>query len=236
MGGGSDMKRSSIREWGRSIGGAVFIALFLRSFVVEAYRIPSGSMFPTLEIGDYIFVNKFIYGLRLPLTNLKVADEIRPPRFGEVIVFQHPKEPDKDLIKRVIGVPGDTVELRDDQLYVNGRPVARRHLTGDCRYEDYEEEADRWQARSCEAYLETLDGARFTTYVDGGDRHAHSFGPITVPAHSVFVLGDNRDNSSDSRYWGFVPFDHIKGRAMVVWWASNAEEGLKTGRIFHAIR
>jgi signal peptidase I len=193
-------RKSTAREYTESIGVAVLIALFLRAFVVEAFKIPSGSMIPTLQVGDHIFVNKFIYGVRVPFTNIKFGMEYRKPRRGEVIVFIYPKEPDKDFIKRIVAVENDTVEVRDNQIFVNGVGVPRSHVDGDCNY--------------------------------GG---VHSTRPVTVPKDSVFVMGDNRDNSHDSRFWGFVPFDLIKGKAMIIWWSHGEPEGVRVNRLFSLV-
>ncbi|HEX9103356.1 MAG TPA: signal peptidase I [Polyangia bacterium] len=144
-------RKSTAREYTESIGVAVLIALFLRAFVVEAFKIPSGSMIPTLQVGDHIFVNKFIYGVRVPFTNIKFGMEYRKPQRGEVIVFIYPKEPDKDFIKRIVAVEGDTVEVRDDVVYINGGAVSRQKLPGECRYHDFDEQDDRWVERSCAA-------------------------------------------------------------------------------------
>jgi signal peptidase I len=218
----------------RSTASVVFWVVFLRSFVVEAYKIPSGSMIPTLQVGDRIFVNKFIYGLRLPLTHFKMGAEIRPPHRGEVIVFLHPTE-DRDYIKRVVATPGDRVEIRDNTLYVNGQAVERRHVDQGCTYEDYLENEDRWEERDCDAFSEKLEGKRFVTLFNPNFQPS-SFGPVTVPDKQVFVLGDNRDNSNDSRYWGFVPYGNIEGRAMFVWWSTGEPEGLRLKRFFSAVR
>ncbi len=238
-------RKSTFREYTESIGVAVLIALFLRAFVVEAFKIPSGSMIPTLQVGDHIFVNKFIYGIRIPWTNIKFGTEYRKPRRGEVIVFVYPKEPEKDFIKRIVAIEGDTVEVRENQLYVNGTQVARARIAGDCQYQDFDELASRWEERHCaEKFMETLDGVKFETIYDRGDGPR---GPWTVPAHSVFVMGDNRNNSHDSRYWGFVPFDHIKGKAMVIWLSAgqiDAEDppvinwfkSLRYGRMFNLVK
>jgi signal peptidase I len=210
-------RKSTIREYGESIGVAILIALFLRAFVVEAFKIPSGSMIPTLQVGDHIFVNKFIYGVRVPWTNIKFGMGYRQPRRGEVIVFIYPVNPDQDFIKRIIGVPGDTVEVKDGQVYVNGAPIPRKRLEGDCEYRDYLEEQGRWETKHCIAWQETVNGTPYTTYseINGGEpRH---FGPRVVPPNKLFVMGDNRDNSSDSRVWGFVPYENVKGKAMVIW-------------------
>jgi signal peptidase I len=231
-------KKSTAREYVESIGGVVFVALLLRSFVVEAYQIPSGSMIPTLQVGDHIWVNKLIYGLRIPFTDVKFATGYRPPRRGEIIVFTHPVERDKDLIKRVVAVGGDRVELRDDILYVNGQATARKY-DGLRHYYDYDEASDRWVERDGKAFDQTLGQASYTTLQDpephDGARLPHSFGPVTVPEGQLFVMGDNRDNSSDSRYWGFVPLNLVRGRAMVVWWSRGEPEGIRVGRFGHLI-
>jgi signal peptidase I len=228
-------RKSTVREYTESIAVAVLIALFLRAFVVEAFKIPSGSMIPTLQVGDHIFVNKFIYGVRIPWTNIKFGMGYRQPRRGEVIVFIYPKEPDKDFIKRIVAIPGDTVEIRDNQLYINDKPVPREHASGDCEYMDYEEVSGRWEERHCDRFRETLDGTTFTTIFDRNSP-THSWRPVTVPPDSVFVMGDNRDNSHDSRFWGFVPYDLIKGKAMVIWWSSGEPEGwIRPARMFTLI-
>ena len=235
-------RKSTVREYTESIAVAVLIALFLRAFVVEAFKIPSGSMIPTLQVGDHIFVNKFIYGIRIPWTNIKFAMDYRKPRRGEVIVFIYPKEPDKDFIKRIVAVEGDTIEVRDNQLIVNGQRVERAHVEGDCRYEDYDENTGRWEERRCDAWNETVRGTPYTTIFEknGGTRSyvsPETHQPWHVPPHSVFVMGDNRDNSHDSRFWGFVPYDHIKGKAMVIWWSSGEPEGwIRLGRMFRLVR
>jgi signal peptidase I len=224
----------------RSLAKVIFIALLLRSFVVEAYQIPSGSMIPTLQIGDHIFVNKFVYGLRLPFSFWKASDG-RAPRRGEVVVFDHPTEHRPDpLIKRVVGVPGDVLEVKDGVLFVNGAAtVLGRVDEGDCRYDDHLEGADRWLDRDCRAFRERLGEATFTTLRDPeppNDEPARWFGPVVVPPRSVFVMGDNRDNSADSRYFGMVPYDHLRGRAMVVWWSRSEPRGVKLDRMGQTIR
>ena len=231
-------RKSTAREYTESIGVAILIALFLRFFVVEAFKIPSGSMIPTLQVGDHIFVNKFIYGVRVPFTNIKFGMGYRKPQRGEVIVFIYPKEPDKDFIKRIVAIEGDTVEVRDNQVFINGKAVPRQHVEGDCRYEDYLEDSGRWEERRCEEWRETMDSHHiYSTYSDrnGGP---HSSAPTTVPPNRVFVMGDNRDNSHDSRYWGFVPFENIKGKAMVIWFSAGQppDEGFFLVRFFKSLR
>jgi signal peptidase I len=231
-------RKSTVREYAESIAVAVLIALFLRAFVVEAFKIPSGSMIPTLQVGDHIFVNKFIYGVRVPWTNIKFGTEYRKPRRGEVIVFIYPKEPDKDFIKRIVAVEGDEVEVRDNVLYINGKPVPQVADKGDCRYDDYEEATDHWEERRCDAYDETLGKNRFTVIFDK-DGSGHSSRPFKVPPQSVFVMGDNRDNSHDSRFWGAVPYDLIKGKAMLIWWSAGEPSklgGIRFDRMFHLVK
>jgi signal peptidase I len=229
-------RKSTAREYAESIGVAVLIALFLRSFVVEAFRIPSGSMIPTLQVGDHIFVNKFIYGVRVPFTDYKFGMNLRKPERGEVIVFKFPKDPDKDFIKRIVAVEGDTVEIRSNVVYINGQPVEhRRETQHPCEYDDkIDEESDRWLHRQCIAYTEKLDQRSFTAIYNYGEG-LRSWSPQKVPPGHVFVMGDNRDNSHDSRYWGFVPYELIKGKAMVVWWSSGQPEGIRIKRMGHLV-
>ena len=214
------LRRSPHREYAQSIAIAVMIALVLRAFVVEAFKIPSGSMIPTLQVGDYIFVNKFVYGVRVPFTNWKLADGIRAPRRGEVIVFVYPVEPDKDFIKRIVAVEGDSVEIVDNVVHVNGKPLAHTPQKDDCHYVDYDEGQRRWFTRGCDGVTETNGENQYTT-VYREDGLPSSFDKVIVPKGAVFVMGDNRDFSNDSRFWGFVPVENIKGRAMVIWWSAG---------------
>ena len=214
-------RKSAIREYSESIGIAVAIALLLRAFVVEAFQIPSGSMIPTLEVGDHIFVAKFSYGLSIPFTDQKIFEYSSPKR-GDVIVFKFPQDHSTDYIKRVVGLPGDRLELRQNELFINDRPMPREH-GGIYRYSEggrglaEEHESDLW--------FETLDDKRHED-IQELNRPPASFGPIIVPEGNVFVMGDNRDNSSDSRVWGPVKHDLIKGRALIVWWSrANIDDG-----------
>jgi signal peptidase I len=245
-------KKSQARQYVESIGAVVFVALVLRSLVVEAYQIPSGSMIPTLDVGDRIWVNKLIYGVRLPFTDIKLGTHYRPPRRGEIIVFEKPDEPDKDLIKRVVGVAGDTVELREGMVYVNGVAVARQH-DGGLHYWDKEEQQDLWKERNGDAWREKMGVASFVTLHDpdvermmrdpeyesalrdSEERKKWTFPPTQVPPDKLFVMGDNRDNSNDSRFWGFVPLNLVRGRAMVVWWSNGEPEGVRFKRFGHLI-
>ena len=228
----SRYRKSAMREYVESIGIAVLIALLLRAFVVEAFKIPSTSMIPTLKVGDHIFVSKFIYGLRIPWTNIKFFTQ--QPKRGEVIVFIYPKEPDKDFIKRVVAVGGDTVEVRNNLIYVNGEAVERRRLDEPCRYPDTQEGFEDWSYRGCVLYEETVEGNRYNVVQDA-DSIPDDFGPFEVPDGYVFVMGDNRDNSHDSRGWGPVPLSYIKGKALIIWWSRGLPHGVRWNRLFDLV-
>ncbi len=181
---------------------AVVLALFIRTFVVQAFKIPSGSMLETIQLGDHILVNKFIYGIKIPFVQ-KTLVHIKDPQHNDIVVFEPPHEPEKDYIKRVIGVAGDVIEIRDKHLYRNGKRVTA----------PYEIHTDP------------------TTYPRGVSPR-DNFGPITVPKDHLFFMGDNRDASLDSRYWGFVHLDKIKGKAFMIYWSWDKEDfGVRWGRI-----
>ncbi len=188
-------KKKIFKEYLEPIVTAILIALFIRAFVVQAFKIPSSSMEPTLLVGDHILVNKFIYGIRIPFTNYKLFQYKKPQR-GDTIVFIYPKDTSKDFIKRVIGTEGEKVEILRNKIYVNNRLID-----------------DPWGH-----YSERND---WTRYLQPMER----FGPVIVPKDSLFVLGDNRDNSQDSRFWGFVNIDAVKGKAFVIYfsWDRYAE-------------
>jgi len=199
-------KKSTFREYAEAIIVALVLALLIRTFVVQAFKIPSGSMEPTLEIGDHILVNKFIYGIKIPFTHLSFGAWTQPKR-GEVIVFIYPLEPEKDFIKRVIGVPGDTVRIVNKKLFINGTEAQDPHAV-------YKED----------------------TVLPGDAQKRDNFGPITVPPGKIFVLGDNRDRSLDSRFWGFVPLEDVKGKAFIIYWSWDRQEmGVRWKRIGHLI-
>jgi signal peptidase I len=214
------------------LGVACLLAvLFVRHSVVEAFRIPAGSMAPTLVPGDHIFVNKWVYGLRV-FGHMLVRGRV--PARGEVIVFRYPEDPTKDFIKRIVGVAGDRVELKAGALVINGRQVGREPIAGGCPFRDSDE--DRGQLRrsvNMDCFAEQLGAQRYrVVYQDGGSpfrefpadglMRCRGMDPdCRVPADHVFVLGDNRDNSHDSRFWGPVPNDHIKGRLIGVWFRSQ---------------
>jgi len=225
-------RKSRVREYAESIGGAVFLALFLRAFVVEAFTIPSGSMLPTLQIGDDIFVAKAAYGLRIPLTERALLVWSKPSR-GDVVVFSHPHD-GQDIIKRVVALGGDSVMLRRGVLFVNNQPVPSEAVDGPCAYRDYIEAERRWEDRDCDARVETLGARRYVTYTSPGARQ-RDFGPVNVPRGEVFMMGDHRDDSNDSRYFGTVPVSLIKGRALIVWWSRGGPDGVRWGRLGHPV-
>jgi signal peptidase I len=293
-------RKSTFREYAESIGIAVIIAVLLRAFVVEAFKIPSGSMIPTMEIGDHIFVNKFLYGVRIPFVGIKFF-QYRKPERGEVIVFEKPRDPARrDFIKRIVALAGDKVEVRCGLLHVNGEPVERRLLLSRYSYWDTEQD-ESWSQKTSSRYREALGdtgfetlylpsrpghearladggeeawaaasnlpandfpylhGARFTEWesiprcaADGartGDVGCYEMSPseldqkqdprgpciqqrqYIVPDGHVFVMGDNRDFSSDSRVWGPVPLENIKGKALFIWWSNNEKVGVQWDRI-----
>jgi signal peptidase I len=230
-------RKSTLREYAESIGVAVAIALLLRAFVVEAFQIPSGSMIPTLEVGDHIFVSKFAYGLSIPFTNTKIL-QLADPKRGDIIVFKYPLDPGTDYIKRVVGLPGDVIEMRQEELYINGKAVPRERVPLPCHYS---ESGHGGEDHNCETWVESLDGRKHET-IQEPMRGPRDFERKVVPAGHVFVMGDNRDNSSDSRVWGTVDRDLIKGKALIVWWSRNAaDEGgflksVRWGRFFQVVR
>ena len=227
-------RKSALREYTESIGVAVLIALLLRAFVVEAFKIPSGSMIPTLKIGDHIFVNKFVYGLRVPFTKVKFW-ELRKPKRGEVIVFIYPEDEDKDFIKRVVAVEGDTVEVVDGRVIVNGKPVSREDL-GQGSYVDKQKANDTCENHRCQAFMERQDGTSYRVIHDlNANGSPKDKAAQKIPMGRVFVMGDNRYNSSDSREWGLVPLSYIKGRAMVIWWSRGEPDGIRWNRFFDLV-
>jgi signal peptidase I len=188
-------KKKLIKDYLEPLGVAVLIALFIRAFVVQAFQIPSSSMEPTLLIGDYLLVNKFTYGIRIPYTDVKFF-QFKKPQRGDVIVFIFPLDPSKDFIKRVIGTEGEKVEIIHNKIYINDRLIDDPwgHFVTD---------------RIPRSYLQRME----------------NFGPVVVPKNSLFVLGDNRDNSEDSRFWGFLNVNAVLGKALVMYfsWDRNSE-------------
>jgi signal peptidase I len=226
--------------------GTLLLVIFLRLVVVEPYTIPSGSMIPTLEIGDHVVVNRFLYGVRIPYKNIVPFVLLREPKRGDVIVFNNPTNTKVDYIKRVIGVAGDVVELKDKKLFVNGKPIFTQAETEKYPYVDFRL---GWERGVAELNREFLGEHPHRVLFDWSVPKDNDEGPFVVPEKQVFVMGDNRDHSDDSRYGlgsgslkaHFVPLGHIKGKAMVVWWSWGLEgwgagllgdKGIRADRLF----
>jgi signal peptidase I len=216
-------------DYSKSFFPVILIVFVLRSFLVEPFKIPSGSMLPTLLIGDFILVNKYDYGIRLPVINKKIIP-LDDPRRGDVVVFRFPRDPSLDYIKRVVGTPGDVVEYRDKRLIVNGELI---ETEANGKYEYTASgfnfiQADTWRERMGEHQYTAMtqrDMAPVMVHQVEGDfayreqcQYDDSGFRCTVPAGHYFMLGDNRDASNDSRYWGFVPDENLVGRAFFIWW------------------
>ena len=185
-------KKSTLREYFDSIVIALILALFVRTWVVQAFKIPTGSMENNLLIGDHLLVNKFVFGPTLSRVDRAILP-VRDIRHGDIVVFKYPIDPQRDFIKRVIGLPGDTIELKAKKVYINNQPLAESYVH----------------------FLTPASEGGEVTSMDVRER----YGPVTVPPDQYFVMGDNRDNSQDSRYWGFLPRDHVKGKAMMIYWS-----------------
>jgi len=213
-------RKSTLREYFESICVAVILALFVRTFVVQAFKIPTGSMENNLLIGDHLLVNKFVFAPTLTGAERTLLP-IDPVRRGDIIVFKYPEQPDRDFIKRVIGLPGETIELRNKKVHINGTPLEEPYVHFIFPPED---------GPSGAPGLPDFDVTR-------------SYGPVTVPERHYFMMGDNRDNSQDSRYWGFMPEEYVKGKALFVYFSFGESAGGLSGllgnvrwnRILHQI-
>jgi len=188
--------KSTLREYIEAIVIAVLLALFIRTFIVQAFKIPSGSMLETLQIGDHLLVSKFIYGIKMPFTG-KVLIPVKEPQRGDIVVFKFPEDPSMDYIKRVIATGGETVEIKDKKVFINGQLLADDH--GQFKDESIHPPSQ-----------------------DPRD----NFGPVTVPEGKLFVMGDNRDNSFDGRFWGFVSLEAVRGKAFIIYWSWNLRHGI----------
>jgi signal peptidase I len=194
--------KSKLQEYIEAIILAIVIAFFIRTFVIQAYKIPSGSMKPTLQIGDHILVSKFNYGVKLPFIRSTLIPFGTPKR-GDIVVFIYPEDRSKDFIKRLIGLPGDIIEIRDKTIFLNGLPYKDGHGV----------------------YADSL-------IIPGSVQPRDNFGPITVPEDSLFVMGDNRDESYDSRFWGVVNQRDVLGKALIIYWSWNhTDHGVRWNRI-----
>jgi len=221
------LKEPTLVEYAKSFFPVILAVLLLRSFLIEPFRIPSGSMMPTLLVGDFILVNKYKYGIRLPVLNKKVY-ELGQPERGDVVVFRFPKDPGVDYIKRVVGVPGDHVVYRDKTLFINGEKIAQ------IPQGNYIGTGSGLSMSGADLRREDLAGVRHDILVVPKINGVSS--DVVVPRGHYFVMGDNRDNSNDSRYWGFVPEKNLVGKAFMIWmnWDSAAD-GVGWGRIGDSI-
>jgi signal peptidase I len=208
-------QKSTLREYFESILVAVVLALFVRTFVFQAFKIPTGSMKPNLLVGDHLLVNKFIFAPTATALERALLP-MRDIRRGEIIVFKFPEEPERDFIKRVIGLPGDTIELRNQTVFINGEALTEPY-------------AHYLFPPAEEGQADSLDIRR-------------KYGPVTVPDGHFFMMGDNRDDSQDSRFWGFLPQSYVKGRALFIYWSFDTPEdgsaagfAPRWGRLFHQI-
>lgn len=199
-------KKSTFREYADAIIIALVLALFIRTFIVQAFKIPSGSMLPTLQIGDHLLVNKFIYGVKVPFSG-SVLIPIKNPQPNDIVVFKFPRDPQLDYIKRVIATADDTVEVREKKVFINGKPFADKHGV----YTD-----------------------RKILPASAGPRD--NFGPVTVPEDHIFVMGDNRDNSFDGRFWGFVDLKAVRGKAFILYWSWDVKKPLLSIDRFTSVR
>jgi signal peptidase I len=203
----SQKPRSIVREYVEAALWALALTMFLRAFVIQAFRIPSESMRDTLLIGDFLFVNKFEYGPKIPFTHVRLPG-LRAPKTGDVIVFQFPQDPSKDFIKRCIATGGQTLEIREKQLSLDGKVLKEPYV------------------------IHTDPSVR-----PAGYENRDNFGPLTVEPGKLFMMGDNRDNSNDSRYWGTLEMDLVKGRAMFLYWSWDPDKNWpRWNRIFQPIR
>lgn len=223
-----------IADYARSFFPVFLAVLLLRSFLAEPFRIPSGSMLPTLEIGDFILVNKYTYGIRLPVLNRKVVGIGRPER-GDVVVFRFPEDGVTPYIKRVVGLPGDLIDYKNNQLYINDEPVAYEFA------EPYVATGSNRKMTGTGRYTEQLGdvGHHILNRPDQADMlgmRRYPYVPMRIPEGHYFVMGDNRDNSRDSRFWGTVPDDNLIGRAFFVWMNWDWGEGIGWRRIGGIIR
>jgi signal peptidase I len=205
-------RKSTAREYFESICVAVILALFVRTFVVQAFKIPTGSMENNLLIGDHLLVNKFVFGPTASSLE-RLLLPVRDIRRGDILVFKYPEDPNRDFIKRTIGLPGETVELRNKVVYINGKALDEPYVH----------------------FLFPADGAEATPF-----DVRQNYGPVTVPPGHYFMMGDNRDNSEDSRYWGFMPREYVKGKALFIYFSFDENTpglfaNVRWGRIFHQI-
>jgi signal peptidase I len=220
------VKEPKLVEYARSFFPILLFVCILRSFIAEPFRIPSGSMKPTLLEGDFILVNKFIYGIRLPVFGTKII-KVKQPQRGDILVFRFPKDTTIDFIKRVVAIPGDKISYKDKMVYLNGKPVIQDSL-------GTVYDVHSGYSHQVKHFKENIENRPHSIYVHPGV--GASMDEVTVPEGMYFVMGDNRDNSEDSRSWGFVPEDLILGKAFFIWMSwDNTAKDIRWQRIGHVI-
>jgi signal peptidase I len=229
-------KRSGFRfvwEWFRSVVAALFLFIVIRSFFVEAFKIPTGSMEGTLLVGDFLLVNKLVYGAEVPFTKVKLPG-IRTPKRGDIIVFQWPVDRTKNFVKRIVGLPGDTLEMRNGELIRNRIPQHEQYVLHTSPGSDVSDEEFNWQqAYLLNAHQPVASSPRSPMSIASAEASPgyhpsrNNWGPLIVPEKNYFVLGDNRDNSLDSRYWGFVADSLVRGQPMVVYYSYDPDGAVK---------
>lgn len=202
----SDSKKSTIREYIEAFAIAILLALFIRTFIIQAFKIPSGSMLPTLQIGDHLLVSKFIYGVKIPFSGTTLIP-FKTPKHGDVVVFKYPEDRSIDYIKRIIGVPGDTIAIKNKKVFINNKAIEDPHAF-----------------YKTPRILRPIESPR------------DNFPAVKVPPGKVFVMGDNRDNSHDSRFWGFVDQKDILGKAFIIYWSWDIKKDLFSLQRFTSVR
>ncbi len=206
------------KDWILPLGVAAIVAFFFRTTIASPRHIPTGSMIPTIKIGEFIFVNMFAYDWHIPFTRKSLIKRSDPER-GDIVVFEYPNDPDKDYIKRVIGIPGDTVEVKDDRIILNGQPLAVEVAKDRNILEDL---TPKYDPEDQSLFFETINNVKHHTMYSNS-KEVGDTEPVTVPENSLFVMGDNRDDSADSRFWGFVPREKLLGKAGFIWFSFNKD-------------
>jgi len=210
-------RKSTLRDYTEAVVIAVVLTLFIRTFIIQAFKIPTGSMEDTLLVGDFLFVNKFLFGASVPFVDVHLP-QVRDPHRGDIIVFKYPNDPSRDFIKRVIGTPGDTLQIKNKVVYINGERI------------------DEPYAKFTNSHIRP-PSYRNTQIYPPGAGNRDNYGPYVVPADHYFMMGDNRDNSDDSRFWGPLSRDLIKGKALFIYWSWNGDKLRprvnRLGRLIH---